>query len=85
LTTDIRALFSGHVFERCGLRAGPGEQIVDLTVEMTADDLCDFVGKVCLRIDAAELAGFHDRSDDRPMLAAFVRRNPIMPGVWDRR
>ena len=39
---------------------------------MAVDDLADHVGKVCLRLDAVEFAGFNQRCDDRPMLAATI-------------
>ncbi len=40
---------------------------------MAVGDLGEHVGEVRVRIDAAELAGFDQRRDDRPVLAAAVR------------
>ena len=39
---------------------------------MTRDDLGEHVAQVSLRIDGVHLAGFDERGDDRPMLAAAV-------------
>ena len=39
---------------------------------MALDDAGDDVGEVGVRLDADELAGFDQRSDHRPMLAAAV-------------
>lgn len=39
---------------------------------MTVRDPGDYVGEIALRIDGIEFAGFAERSDDRPMLAATV-------------
>jgi hypothetical protein len=63
---------SGHVSERFGLRVGPRQEIVDLAVEMAVDDLGERVGEIGLRIDAAKLAGFDKRGDDRPVFSAGV-------------
>ena len=49
------------------------QQIVDLAVRVTVDDLCDDVGEVDVRFDAREFAGLDQRGDDGPMLAAAVR------------
>ena len=40
---------------------------------MTRDDPGEHVAQVRLRIDPVHLAGFDERGDDRPMLAAAVR------------
>jgi hypothetical protein len=65
-------VFSGHGLERgrCGI--GPRQQVVDLTIEMAVDDPGDDVGEIGLRLDSAELAGFDERGDDGPVLAAAV-------------
>jgi len=65
-------MFSGHVLKHWGNGIGPWQQLVDLTVRVTADDLCDDVGEVEVRFDARELAGLDQRGDDGPMLAAAV-------------
>ena len=49
---------------------------------MAVDDLGEDVGEVGVRVDAAELTGLDQRRDDRPVLAAAVRRDVMMPGVW---
>ena len=51
---------------------GPGQQVVDLALRMTGDDAGDGVGEIGLRVDGVELAGFHERGDDGPVLAAAV-------------
>ena len=63
----------GHVLEHRGNGIGPWQQIVDLAVRVTVDDLCDDVGEVDVRFDAREFAGLDQRGDDGPMLAAAVR------------
>ena len=40
---------------------------------MAVDDFGDHVGEIGVWIDAIKFAGFDQRSDDRPMLAAAVR------------
>ena len=40
---------------------------------MAVDDLRENVCHVCLGIDAIDFAGFDERRDDRPVLAAAVR------------
>jgi hypothetical protein len=47
---------------------------------MTRDDPGEHVAQVSLRIDPVHLAGFDERGDDRPMLAAAVGTELIMPG-----
>ena len=54
------------------MRVGPGQEVIDLAVEMAADDLGERVGEIGLRIDAAKLAGFDKRGDDRPVFSAAV-------------
>jgi hypothetical protein len=49
---------------------------------MAVDDACDDVGEVSLRVDAVQLAGLDERGEDRPVLAAAVRCDLMMPGVW---
>jgi hypothetical protein len=50
-------MFSGHVLECLIGLMGPGQEVVDLGVEVAADDPGDGVGEVVLRFDAAGLAG----------------------------
>jgi hypothetical protein len=52
---------------------------------MVVDDLGDDVGEIRMGFDIAQLAGFDQRGDDSPVLAATVRRDLIMPGVWASR
>ena len=51
----------------------PGQEFVDTAVEMSVDDFGDGVGEVGVGIDAGELAGFDQRGDDGPVVAATVR------------
>ena len=53
-------------------RVCPWQQFVDLAVEMTVDDLCEGVCHPGIRVDTVELAGFDERSDDRPVFSAAV-------------
>ena len=64
-------MFSGHGLEllRC---IGPRQQVVDLALRVASDNAGDDVGEVSLWIDAVELAGLDERSDDGPVLAAAV-------------
>jgi hypothetical protein len=39
---------------------------------MAVDDLGDHVSEVGVRVDAVELAGFNQRSDDGPMFPATI-------------
>lgn len=65
-------MFSGHSLERLeGI--GPGHQFVDLALRMAVDDAGDDIGEIGLRVvDGVELAGFDERGDDGPMLAAAI-------------
>ena len=65
-------MFSGHIFEGWDSRIGPWQEIVDLAVEMTIDDLGYDVGEVGLGIDAVELAGLDQRGDDCPVFATAI-------------
>jgi hypothetical protein len=58
--------------EWLGSGIGTRQQVIDLAIGMTVDDLGDDVGEVGQRFDTAELAGFDQRGDDGPMLAAAV-------------
>src|ERR1700722_4831638 len=72
VTSAPYASFLGNVPERRGNGIGPWQQIVDLAVRVTVDDLCDDVGEVGVRFDAHEFAGLDQRGDDGPMRAAAV-------------
>jgi Family of unknown function (DUF5372) len=52
---------------------------------MAVDDLGDHVSEVGVRVDAVELAGFDQRSDDGPMFPATIRRGLIVPGFRRRK
>jgi hypothetical protein len=75
-------MFSGHGLERLGGCVGPGEQIVDGAVEVAVDDPGDDVGEINVRVDAAEFAVLDQRGDDGPVVAAAIRRDVMMPGIW---
>jgi len=53
---------------------------------VTIDDPDDYVGNVMVRIDGEQLAGFDQRSDDRPMLGTAVgaseQRVLAVQGQW---
>ena len=63
----------------------PREQVIELADWVISDEPSEGIGEKCLRIDTVEFAGFDERSEDGPMLAAPVRRDLIMPGVWGAR
>ena len=48
---------------------------------MAVDDLGDDVGEIAVRVDIAEFAGFDERSDDGPVLAATVGAGEQQAGV----
>ena len=48
------------------------QQLVDAAHRMSGDDLWEHVAQVGLRIDGVHLAGFDERGNDRPMLAAAI-------------
>ena len=66
-------------------RVGPGQELVDLAVGVAVDDPRDDIGEIGVRLDAAEFTGLDERGDDSPVLAAAVRRDVMMPGVWAAR
>jgi hypothetical protein len=51
---------------------GEGQQFVDAAHRMSGDDLREHVAQIELRIDVIHLAGFDERGNDRPVLAAAV-------------
>lgn len=64
-------MFSGHgVF--CLLGVTPGQQFIESGDRMPAGEFGQHIGEPSLRIDTAELAGFHQRRDGRPVFAAAV-------------
>ena len=71
-STFLQALFSGHVHQLLRRGIGPGQQFVDLAVEMAVDDLCEDIGHPGIRIDAVQFAGLDERNDDRPVFSAAV-------------
>jgi hypothetical protein len=64
---------------------GPRQKLVEAAIGMAVDDLRDGFGKVGVGIDFGELAGLDQRGDHSPMLGPSVRRDVMMPGVWDAR
>src|SRR5215510_2280543 len=65
-------MFLGRSAFGRGLGVGEGQQLVDTILRMAGDDLGEDVAQVGLRISAVHLAGFDERGDDRPMLAAAI-------------
>src|SRR4051812_48387870 len=51
---------------------GPRQEFIDAAVGMAVDDLGDHVSEVGVRVDAGELAGFDQRSDDGPVFPATI-------------
>ena len=72
LQKDIRALFSGHIFEVLRSGIGPRQQVINLAVGVTVDDPGDDVGEVGMRFYADEFTSLDQRGDDGPVLAATV-------------
>jgi hypothetical protein len=73
-------MFSGH-----GVSVGPGHEVVDPAGGVAVDQAGEGGGQVGLGVDGVELAGLDQRGDDAPVDAALVRRDLMMPGVWDLR
>ena len=73
VTDEECSIFSGHGLERRG-RVSPGQQVFDLALGTTGDDLCDDVGDIGLRVDVVEIAGLDARGDRGPMLPAVKAR-----------
>ena len=63
----------------------PGHELVDLAGGVAVDQPGEGAGEVGLGIDGVELAGLDQRGDDAPVDAALIRRDLMMPGVWDLR
>jgi hypothetical protein len=53
------------VLEHRGCGIGPRQEVVDLAVKVSVDELGDDLCEVGLRLDADELAGLDQRGDDR--------------------
>jgi hypothetical protein len=49
-----------------------GKQVVDRIGIGAQDDAGEDIGEICLRIDAAQLAGFDERGEGRPVFGAQV-------------
>src|SRR5436309_13316604 len=45
---------------------------------MAVDDLHQYIVQICFRIDVVHLAGFDQRGEDRPVLAAAIRAGKEM-------
>ena len=56
-TLNGKRRFQATALSGLGFRVGPGEEMVDIAVEMAVDDLGKRVGEIDVRIDAVELAG----------------------------
>jgi transposase-like protein len=80
-TTAIldRSSSSGETCSALG-SPGPGHQFVQTGGRPEIDQLGEDVGQIGLRLDAAELAGFDQRSDAGPVLRALIRAGAIVPG-----
>lgn len=63
---------SGRGFDFWRGAIGPGQQLVEAALRMALDDASDDVGEIAERLDAAELAGLDQRSNDGPMLGATI-------------
>lgn len=48
---------------------------------MASDDAGDDVAEIGLRTDGVELAGFHQRGDDGPVLADWPEYSPKNPAI----
>ena len=57
-------MFSGHV--------GPGQQLIEAAVGVTVHEPGEHVCEVGLGLDVVQLAGLHERGEDRPVLSAAV-------------
>jgi hypothetical protein len=58
----------------------PGKELVETAVWPEIDEMEENVGKVAVRVYAAELGGLDQRSHDGPVLRAVVRAGAIVPG-----
>jgi len=59
----------------------PGQQRAQVG-DLVIGDASQHVGEPGLRIDVVELGGVDERQHDGGALAATVRRDLMMPGVW---
>jgi hypothetical protein len=65
-------VFSGHVFEHGGGWIGPWQELVEASVGVAVDDLCDGGREIGVRINPVELAGLDQRGDHGPMLGTAI-------------
>jgi hypothetical protein len=63
---------SGHGPERGRGGVGPWQEFVETALGMAVDDAADDVGQVVVGLQADELAGLDQGSDDGPMFGAAV-------------
>jgi hypothetical protein len=59
----------------------PWQQTLETVDGVTIDHPREHIGEVSVGFDAVEFAGFDQRTDDRPTVAAAVGRGLIVPGV----
>ena len=50
----------------------PGQQLADAVDGMAGEELGEDVGEIGLGIDGVQFAGFDERGEDRPVLAAAI-------------
>lgn len=75
-------MFSGHGLEFVRGDVGPGQQLVDLPVGVSVDDLGEDVGEIAERLDAVELAGLC-RTPNYAELARFRQRFSWFSRSWN--
>jgi hypothetical protein len=63
----------------------PGQELVEPVDGVAVGEPREHVGEIGLGIDGVELAGLDERGEDRPVLAAAIRGDLMMPGVWGTR
>ena len=59
--------------KRCFSHGDPGHEFADTVGRMTVGEPGEPLGQVSVRVDGIELATLDERSDHRPVVAAFVR------------
>jgi hypothetical protein len=63
----------------------PGQQLVETIGGKAIAHALEHVLEVGVRLDVVELRGGEEGAGGSPALAATVRRDLIMPGVWGTR
>jgi hypothetical protein len=62
----------------------PGQEVGDLPGRVIGNAV-EHVGDILLRVESVRLGGFDQGVDRRRAAAAGIRRDLMMPGVWDTR